>query len=533
MVSGIVRLALAAVLGAAVVVSPAFAEKVLRVGMTAGDIPLTTGQPNQGTEGARFMGVTVYDALVHWDLSSYEKPAVLVPGLAESWSLSETDKQVWRFRLRKGVKFHDGSEFNAQAVVWNFEKLMRRDALQFDQAQSIQGAQYYSPIESWSKVDDYTIDIRTKVPDAVLPYNLPNLFMSSPKRWEDLGRDWSKFASEPSGTGPWMLTKLVPRERAEMVRNPNYWDPKRIPKSDRLVIMPMPDPNTRVAALLSGQVDWIEAPPPDAISRLKQAGMQIVSNKYPHIWPYMISVMDDSPFKDIRVRKAANLAIDREGLVKLLGGYAVPAKGMVTEGHPWFGKPDFDIKYDPRAAIKLLEDAGYSTKNPAKIKIVIAPSGSGQMQPISMNEFIKENFKEVGIDMEFEVLDWDAVRARRRAGAWAPENKGRHGVNNSWAFWDPDIALIKTASSTELVPLGYNWGRFNDPKSDDLAAAAKGAFNQAEQDAILAKLHSRIVDQAMWIWVVHDVSPRAMSPKVKGFVQAQNWLQDLTPVDMQ
>ena len=527
------RLATASALALSAAVAPAFAEKVLRVAMTAADVPLTTGQPSQGGEGLRFMGVTGYDGLVNWDLSSFEKAAVLRPGLAESWSVSDTDKTLWTFKLRKGVKFHDGSEFNADAVVWNFEKLMKRDAPQFDQAQSIQGSQYYGTIASWAKVDDFTIEIKTKKPDAVLPYNLANIYFSSPKRWEDVGKDWNKFASQPSGTGPWMLEKLVPRERAEMVRNPNYWDPKRIPKSDRLVLLPMPDANTRVAALLSGQIDWVEAPPPDAIPRLKQAGMQIVTNKYPHIWPYQISYLDNSPFKDIRVRKAANLAIDREGMVKLLGGLAVPAKGMITEGHPWFGKPTFELKYDPEAAIKLLAEAGYGPKNPVKIKVIISPSGSGQMQPLPMNEFVKENFKEVGIDMEFEVMDWEALRGRRRAGAWAPENKGKHGVNNSWAFWDPDIGLIKAAASFEPVPTGFNWGKYNEPKADELATAAKNAFTAEEQNKILAELHTYIVDQAMWIWMVHDLNPRAMSPKVKGFVQAQSWVQDLTPVDMQ
>jgi ABC-type transport system substrate-binding protein len=529
----IARLAAASALGIAVIAPPALAEKVLRVAMTAADVPLTTGQPSQGGEGLRFMGVTAYDGLVNWDLSSYEKAAVLKPALAESWSVDATDKTKWTFKLRKGVKFHDGSEFNADAVVWNFDKLMKKDSPQFDQAQSIQGSQYYGTIASWAKIDDYTVEIKTKKPDSILIYNLANLYMSSPARWKELGGDWTKVAYKPSGTGPWMLDKFVPRERAELVKNPNYWDPKRIPKSDRLVLLPMPDANTRVAALLSGQIDWVEAPPPDTIPRLKAQGMQIVTNAYPHVWPYQISVMDDSPFKDIRVRKAANLAIDREGMVKLLGGLAIPAKGMITEGHPWFGKPHFELKYDPEAAKKLLAEAGYGPKNPVKIKVIISPAGSGQMQPLPMNEFVKENFKDVGIDMEFEVLDWEALRGRRRAGAWAPENKGRQGINNSWAFWDPDIGLIKAAASFEPVPTGFNWGQFKDPVIDELATKAKNTFDSEELNKVLGELHTHIVDQAMWIWMVHDLNPRAMSPKVKGFVQAQSWVQDLTPVDMQ
>jgi peptide/nickel transport system substrate-binding protein len=509
-------------------VRPGSKQSVLRVAMTVADIPLTSGQPSQGAEGWRFMGITLYDGLTRWDLSKREEAAKIVPCLAESWKVSDTDKKVWTFNLRRGVKFHDGSEFNADAVVFNFEKLMRKDSPFFNQPQANQ--LFYDGIADWKKIDDYTIQVITKRPDAVLPYALAIIFMSSPKRWEEVGKDWNKFAERPSGTGPWMMDSWKARERAELVRNPNHWDKARVPKSDRLILLPMPDANTRVAALLSGQVDWIEAPLSDAVPRLRQAGMQIVTNIYPHNWPYQLSYLDDSPFKDVRVRKAANLAIDREGLLKLLGGLALPAKGMVNPGHPWFGKPTFDIKYDPEQAKKLLAEAGFGPSKPAKAKIIISASGSGQMQPLAMNELIQENLKAVGIDIEFEVLEWEALRTRRRQGAFAPENKGRHGINQSWSFFDPDWALIGTSASFMKVPVGFNWGAFNDAKADELATKAKEAFNPAEQDKLLAELHGHVVDQAMWIWVVHDLNPRAMRSNVKGFVPAQSWLQDVTQV---
>ncbi|MDX3806708.1 ABC transporter substrate-binding protein [Bosea thiooxidans] len=505
-------------------------ESVLRIAMTVADIPLTSGQPSQGAEGIRFIGINLYDGLTRWDLSHSDKAPAIVPGLAESWSVSETDKKTWTFKLRQGVKFHDGSTFDADTVIWNLDKLLTPSAPQYDQAQSNQGSSFTGSLASWRKIDASTVEITTKSVNALLPYFIASIFMCSPARWEEMGRDWNKVASRPSGTGPWMLDQLVPRQRAELVRNPNHWNKDRIPKSDRLVLVPMPDANTRVAALLSGQVDWIEAPPPDAMTQLKQRKMQLVSNIYPHIWPYQISVLEDSPLRDVRVRKAANLAIDRDGLVNLLGGYAQAAKGMVDRKHPWFGKPSFDIRYDRKEAMRLLSEAGYGPDNPARIKVIISSSGSGQMQPASMNEYIKENFKEVGIEMEFEVLDWEALRARRRAGAFSPENKGRHGVNNSWTYWDPDIGLIGVASSKRRVPNGYNWGGYENPKADELADKALQTFDAAEQDKVLADLHTIMVDDAMWIWVVHDLNPRAMSPRVKGFVQAQSWFQDVTPV---
>src|SRR5688572_9892237 len=133
----------------------ALASGTLRIGMTASDIPLTTGQTDQGGEGMRFMGYTVYDALINWDLSSFDKPSDLVPGLAASYGVDPTDasKNRWVFKIREGVKFHDGSEFTAHAAVWNFDKLLKNDAPQYDQRQSAQGRSRVPAIASYKAVD--------------------------------------------------------------------------------------------------------------------------------------------------------------------------------------------------------------------------------------------------------------------------------------------------------------------------------------------------------------------------------------------
>jgi ABC-type transport system substrate-binding protein len=477
------------------------------------------------------MGITAYDALVNWDLSRSDVVATIRPGLAVSWSVDPTKTTQWTFRLRQGVRFHDGSAFNADAVVWNLDKLMRRDAAQYDQGQATQAATWTAVIGSYHAVDPFTVLIETKTPDANLPYEMSSIFMSSPKRWQDLGRDWSRFAAQPSGTGPWVVTKVVPRERVEFVRNTGYWDPKRVPKCDRLVIEPIPDAVTRISALLTGQVDWVEAPAPDTIGRLKQAGMQIVLNRYPHIWPYLYSCLPDSPFHDVRVRKAMNLAVDRDGLCDMLDGTALPAKGVVPPGHPWFGTPSFDIRYDPAAARALLAEAGYGPNKPCAVTFLISTAGSGQMQPLPMNEAIKESLEDVGFAVTLKAMDWEALRARRRAGAAAPENKGADALNNSLGAADP-TAIIQDSWSKMVPPAGVDWGWFKDDEADLLAAQASVEFDPVKQTALLARLHARIVDQAIWCFVVHDLNPRALSPRVKGFVQAQSWQQDLTPVDI-
>jgi len=505
----------------------------LRVAMTTSDIPLTTGQPSQGAEGNRFLGITLYDPLIAWDLSSADKPPALRPALAESWAVDPGNPRLWTFRLRPGVRFHDGSRFDAEAVAFNLGKLLDRDSPQFDRQQAAQGALWSASIAKWRVRDPLTIEIETRSADAVLPFSMANIFYSSPARWEELGRSWDRVAARPSGTGPYVADRFVPRERLEAARNGEYWDAGRRPKHARLALIPMPDALTRTAALLSGQVDFVEAPPPDAAPRIRAAGHQVVTNVYPHNWCYHLSFLADSPFRDLRVRKAANLAIDRDGVVKLLAGMAAPAIGMVNPGHPWFGEPAFKIGYDPDQARRLLGEAGFGPRNPVKTRFIISPSGSGQMQPLPMNELVQQNLRAVGIEVEFDVMDWEALRARRRGGAEAPENRGAHGINNSWAFWDPDIGLLGPAQSTDRRPGGFNWGNFIDPEADALAVQARATFDPEAQRRVLAALHTRIVDQAMWLWVVHDVNPRGIAKRATGFVQAQSWYQDLTPISLE
>jgi ABC-type transport system substrate-binding protein len=334
-----IRSLLAGLLLTAAAAAPALAQGTLRIAMTAADIPLTTGQADQGGEGQRFMAFTVYDALVGWDLSRSDRASTLTPGLALSWSADEADRTRWTFRLRPGVKFHDGSDFTAQAVVWNLDKLLRQDAPQFDPKQSAQGRTRIPAVASYRVVDPLAVEIVTKAPDATLPYQLAWIVFSSPTQWEKVGRSWDAFAKQPSGTGPWRLASFAPRERADLVPNRDYWDAARVPKLDRLVLLPLPEVTSRVAALRSGQVDWIEAPAPDAIPTLKSGGFQIVTNVYPHNWTWHLSSAPGSPWTDVRVRKAANLAVDREGMRELLGGLMVPAQGLCRRATPGSGSP--------------------------------------------------------------------------------------------------------------------------------------------------------------------------------------------------
>jgi peptide/nickel transport system substrate-binding protein len=273
---------IAALLASSVLTIPAAAlaqDKILRIGMTAADIPRTLGQPDQGFEGNRFTGMTIYDGLTAWDLSKEDEASVVIPNLATSWAVNPDDTTKWVFNLRDDVTFHDGSAFNAEAVVWNVQKVLDESAPHFDASQVGVTASRMPTLRSARVIDEFTVELTTSEPDSFLPINLTNLFMASPAHWQakfdetgNAEEAWAAFAADPSGTGPFRVTSFVPRERLELAPNTDYWNPARTPKLDGVVLVPLPEANARTAALLSGQVDWIEAPRQMRFRRSKRAG---------------------------------------------------------------------------------------------------------------------------------------------------------------------------------------------------------------------------------------------------------------------
>ena len=522
-------------------------EKTLRIGMTAADIPRTLGQPDQGFEGNRFTGIPIYDALTHWDLSKSDQPSVMIPGLATEWAVDPADRTKWTFKLRPGAVFHDGAPVNADAVVWNVRKVLDKDAPHFDGSQVGVTASRMPTLRSARKVDDLTVELATSEPDAFLPINLTNLFMASPAHWaakeravpasvtdpaERAKQAWTAFAAAPSGSGPFKVTGFVPRERLELARNAAYWDEKRRPRIDKVVLLPLPEANSRTAALLSGQVDWIEAPAPDAIPQLKSRGFTIYSNPQPHVWPWQLSFADGSPWLDRRVRHAANLCVNRGELKELLSGLMAEPQGTVGPGHPWWGNPSFNIKHDPAAGRALMQQAGFSAGKPLKVKVQTSASGSGQMQPIPMNEYVQQSLKECHFDVALDVIEWNTLFTNWRKGARDPAANGSNAINVSFAAMDPFFAMVRFTSTGAFPPVSNNWGYFGNAEFDGLIATARTSFEPAARDAALAKLHARIVEEAPFVWIAHDVGPRAMSAKVKNVVQPRSWFIDIATMTM-
>jgi ABC-type transport system substrate-binding protein len=180
-------------LGAVATAGPLIAQGTLRIAMTATDVPTTTGVPNNGFEGVRFMGFTAFDALVNWDLTKADKAADITPGLAESWQQDTSDRKKWTFKLRSGVTFHDGTPFSADAVIWNLDRTFKQGSPQFDaQGAAInRGRPTYLAENGYRKVDDTTIEFTTTRPISYFPYVLTTIFYVSPTAFEKVGSNWA------------------------------------------------------------------------------------------------------------------------------------------------------------------------------------------------------------------------------------------------------------------------------------------------------------------------------------------------------
>jgi ABC-type transport system substrate-binding protein len=514
--------------------SSAWSDGVLRIGMTASDVPTTTGMPNNGFEGMRFLGYPAFEGLVLWDLSRSDRLATLRPGLAERLEQAPNDKNTWIFHLRRGVKFHDNSDFNADAVVWNLDRYFKSDSAQFDPPAAGMTRARVPVMGSYRKIDDFTVAISTKEPASYFPYMAVYILFTSPASFEAAGRDWGRVAMLPAaGTGPFRLKRVVPRELAELGRWDGYWDAARKAKLDTIRLIPIPDANSRVAALRSGQVDWIEVPPPDGIPALKAAGFNIVTGSYPHVWPWMFNIgATASPFKDVRVRQGLNYCFDRAGLVTLLNGTAEPSVGWLKANDPGFGNPVHRYGFDPGKGKGLLAEAGYTPQKPLSFKVMISTSGSGQMLPLPMNEYMQESLRQsCGVNVEFDAVEWQVLLNAVRQTPDAPALKGAMALNVSSPSSDVGI-MARYFSSANFAPNGFNFEQWKDDKFDAALATLAQATDQKTIDEAFRAAHERLVDNPPWLFIVHDLNPRAMTRNVQGFVSPQSWFADLALVGM-
>jgi ABC-type dipeptide transport system, periplasmic component len=499
------------------------AKGTLIIGMSAANIPVPDTTPTEGYEGMRFVGYQLYDPLVKWDLTKGDQPATLAPGLAESWEVAEGDNTLWTFHLREGVTFHDGTPFNADAVIFALDRIMKPDFEYYNVQMAGSTGSSLRHIAKYAKVDDKTITIQTTSPYSFLPYDLASILIPSPEAVKAGG---DTYTNHPVGTGPFKFVSMKQGQEMVMEKNGDYWG--NVPKLDKLILRPISDPSARLAAIQSGEVNWVEIPPTESISLLKDSGYQVLTNPYPHIWPYVLNTMT-GPWSNKLVRQAANYAIDREGMSNdLLSGASIPATQLLYKGHAWYNEDATNYSYDPEKAKQLLAEAGYP--NGFQTTFLVPTSGSGNMWPIQMNEYVQKNLKAVGIDVKLESIEWQSLINQFLQGF--PKDKELGAINISLPTIAPNT-FSNDFSSGAIFPNGINIGGFSNPELDKLLEEAEATFDNAKQTGLLKQASAIVSEEAPWLFVVHDLNLRALAPDIKGFVQPQSWFADLTTISIE
>jgi ABC-type transport system substrate-binding protein len=321
----------------------------------------------------------------------------IVPDLAESWDIQDNGK-VYVFRLRKGVKFHEGSDFDAEVVRWNYQRAVNPDEKAFV-------APFYAIVDTVDVVDTHTVKFTLKHPSRtllpVMAVNRVGFLQMSPASYQKWGKEEVRL--HPDGTGPFKLARWEPNQVVVLEKNPHYFKPG-LPHLDRIEFRVMKEGVTRATALRAGEVDFANYIPREHVERLvKDPNMQVFRGKDMQRVQSFFNLLKPT-FQDVRVRKALlGYGIDRQAIAKTaLLGQAQPLWSFVPPG----GKDHIDFgeiyPYDPNKARALLKEAGFDDKNP--LRYTIMTHGAEPALP-TIATIMKTQLAKIGVEVTVEVID--------------------------------------------------------------------------------------------------------------------------------
>jgi peptide/nickel transport system substrate-binding protein len=447
--------------------------------------------------------MNVYDGLVRYRDGTLE----VEPALATDWEISE-DGTEYTFTLREGVKFHDGSDFNAEAVVFNFERMLNEDHPYHDTG-PFPLAFFFSAVESVEAVDDLTVRFTLNEPYAPFLSNLayPTGLIVSPAAVEQHGAD---FGRNPSGTGPFTFKEWRSNEAVVVEKNPEYWD--GAPELDAVVFRPITDANTRTAEMLAGGIDLMVEVPPVSLSEFQGEGFTVHEQAGPHLW-FLILNAKEGPFADKRVRQAANYAINKTALVdNVLEGTADVAAGPTPPAFAWAYNESLEpYPYDPEKAKALLAEAGVDDLS---LTFYVTEGGSGMLDPVAMGTAIQADLNAVGFDTEIETYEWNTF-----LGEVNPGLEGKADMAEmAWMTNDPDT-LPYLALRTDAWPDkgGFNSGYYSNPEVDKLLEAARVATDQEKRAELYKRMQEIVQEDAPWVFVANWKQNAVTSEAVENF----------------
>ena len=467
--------------------------------------------------------ITMYEPLVTTDLTDPDAiPPKLVPALAERWETSPDATEV-TFHIRKGVKFHDGTEVDADVVDWNFRRVWRK-------GEGEEAPQYYAaaagPASFWADsvadvqvVDTHTIKVLLKHPFPEFARQLyattcGSFFVVSPSAVEKHGQEG--LAKNPVGTGPFKFVEWVPGDRIVVERFDGYWGAP--PKVDRIVFREFTNMAAMVAGFRRGELDIIPAVPPDNIALLREDGFNVATNLVPNMI-YFVLNLKDPVLKDIRVRRAMAMAIDKETLAKkLLTDAAEAAHSIVSPGSPPYDPEFRSLAHDLEKAKALMEEAGYGPDNRVTMHMPNPASGSGTIAPVPIALALQSNLSKIYIDLKVETLEWYGFISLLSRGLQPDAQILPMPWGMSTGFW------VRQILHSKKQPFS-NYGWYVNPEVDRLLDEATSTPDLEKSKELFAQVNQIVVNEDVAVIPgLIDLSPTAYQPYVKNFVLPhENW----------
>ncbi len=461
----------------------------------AGFDPLIVGVYDTGQEATA--------ALVFETLTRFDENAKAAPGLALSWS-STPDFKAWTFKLRPGVKFQDGSPFNAEAVAYNYR-------YRLDPNNHCRCAIYISYIAKVEAIDELTVVFQLKDPSPNFPpLRAPatvNNVIHSPKAIEAMKEGYNRH---PVGTGPFRLKSWQSGDRIVLERNPDYWDKDR-PYLDEITVRPLPDNIARFASLQSGETDIIWTDRAEDIAKAKKTPSLVV-HEYAGSGAQVFAFNTKRPpFDDVRVRQALRYALDLKTYSEVLwGGLWQPAKDPWGPGSFVQCKESGALPYDPAKAKALLKEYG----KPVAFKMVVTAEPRGRQ----IGQTFQEMWRDVGVTVTIDQVDQTTVvtKAFRRDFDLTP-----------WRIIDladPDVqayANFHSGSSSNL-------SEYSNPEVDKLLEDARSSGDQEHRIEDYCKLAQILNRDVPWFWTLDNHYFSIAKPQLKGIPKQFSDIIDLS-----
>jgi ABC-type transport system substrate-binding protein len=422
----------------------------------------------------------------------------VVPELAKSWEVLD-DGRTYVFHLHEGVSFHDGTDFDAQAAKWNFDRILNPEVNSWVRT-------YYEDIDQVEAVDKYTLRVRMKEPSGALLTTLAGYFqgipMASPKSFAIYGEEWVRH---PSGTGPYKLKEWIPGEHVVLEKNPSYFK-KGLPYLDTIEFRMMQDAYSPGAALRAGEIDLIARVPIQQVFVLESSpDIEVVTG--PELAPVVALLnMRVKPFDDVRARRAVGgYGIDRFRIAKLgFGGRTHPLVSVLATGVPDAIDLNDMYPYRPDEATQQLKELGFDDTNPLRLTILV-PNHDPTLADIAA--LIANQLEKIGVAPKIILLD---------AIAWVDRVLANHDfemVVSNWAR----LLDINMRSVSFFKGGASNYTGIDDPKLEAMVRQWRRALDAEERKRISADMQRLIAEQLYWINVTGYPVFQAYRTYVKDF----------------